>query len=228
MPTPERIIEVLNRLREYISRALADGALVLLDNNADGRLNSQENERQISDALRLYAHSSEWFRDNELAIEVAEPRFWYDFCVRGPHSLFVPVNVKVSTFQTADNVSSKMGLFYALTGVDPSSVRLNSWEHFCQNLAEHLGRDQSADYYFIAVNKTDPGDVIWTGLKLLQSLRPNGSNPPYQCKWADNRVRVERTFDEAANFILSVVRESFYRGANSLVSFDRHLARFAR
>lgn len=222
MPTPERTSTVLDRLQSYLSSALTANALALGSSNQDGRLNSQENERQISDALRLFTHSNDWFRDAGLSIEVAEPRFWYDFCVRGP-GLFIPVNVKVSSFVSADNVSSKEGLFYALTGHDPKTININSWELFCKRLAENFRGDEAADYYFMVISKATPGDVFWTTLKSLSSLRASGSNYPYQCCWADNRVRTNRTFDEASRFLLSVVRASFAKGAEPLTSFDRHL-----
>jgi len=225
MPIPERTTFILDRLSTYLASALAEGALTLGRTNADGRVNSQENERQISDALRLFTHSNDWFRGEGLSIEVAEPRFWYDFCVRG-NDLFIPVNVKVSTFQSADNLSSKEGLFYALTGADPKIVNINSWESFCSHLAENLGRNQDADYYFLAVSKIDPGEVFWTTLKSLANLRSSGSNYPYQCCWADNRVRHVRSFGESASFLLGVVRESFAKGAEPLRSFDRHLREF--
>lgn len=111
MPTPARIVVILDLLRNYLAGALSDRALSLDTPNQDGRVNSQENERQISHALRLFTHSNEWFRLEGLSIEVADPRFWHDFCVRGPGDLFIPVNVKVSTFLSADNLSSKEGLF---------------------------------------------------------------------------------------------------------------------
>jgi hypothetical protein len=136
------------------------------------------------------------------------------------------VNVKVSTFQSADNLSSKEGLFYALTGTNPKAVFINSWETFCAHLAGNLGRNPDADYYFLAVSKLKPGDVFWTTLKSLSNLRSSGSNYPYQCCWGDNRERHERSFEESVGFLLSVVRESFAKGAEPLQSFDRHLRIF--
>jgi len=225
MVSSDRTVVILDRLRLYLAGALGDGTLALDAANADGRVNSQENERQISHALRLFTHSNDWFKHEGYTLEVAEARYWFDFCVRGK-DLFIPVNVKVSTFQSADNLSSKEGLFYALTGVDPKTVNINSWEHFCQHLADNLGRDPNADYFFMAVSKTDPGDVFWTTLKNLKVLRSSGSNPPYQCQWAANRERQERTPQEAAHFLLTTLRQSFVKGADPLLSFDRHLQRF--
>lgn len=105
-------------------------------------------------------------------------------------------------------------------------MNINSWEHFCLHLAANLGRDPAADYYFMAVSKIDRGDVFWTTLKSLKVLRSSGSNPPYQCQWAANRERQARRPDEAAHFLLTTLRQSFVKGADPLLSFDRHLQRF--
>ena len=223
MPVPAETSIVLNRLTEYLSHALKDGTLVLLRDNQDGRINSQENERQVSHALRLFTHSNDWFKKAGYTLEVSDARYWYDFCVRGPEGLFIPVNVKVSTLESADNLSSKEGLFYALTGIDPCSVFINAWEKFCSRMAEHMGTVPEADYYFLVVSKVDPGDVFWTSLKSLKKLSANGSNPPYQAKWSANRERVERTNEEATQFLLAIMRQSFLKGANPLLSFDKHL-----
>lgn len=226
MPVPAQILVVLDRLTEYLSHALKDGTLVLLNDNQDGRVNSQENERQISHALRLFTHSNDGFKNDGYAIEVSDARYWYDFCVRGPGNLFIPVNVKVSTLTSADNLSSKEGLFYALTGVDPCTVFINAWEPFCSRMSEFLGKNPEADYYFLVVSKVDPGDVFWTSLKSLKQLRANGSNPPYQAKWSANRDRIERTNEEATQFLLAIMRQSFLKGANPLLSFDKHLDKY--
>ena len=93
-------------------------------------------------------------------------------------------------------------------------------------MAEHLGQVPDADYYFLCVNKSHPGDVIWTSLKSLQVLRASGSNPPYQCRWAANRERQERTQEETIAFLLPILRKSFVKGANPLLSFDKHLQQF--
>lgn len=222
MSTPSQSVAILDRLQCYLSEALESDALSLLNSNEDGRLNSQENEKQLSDALRYYALSNDWFKQEKLRIEVAPARFWYDFAVHGP-DLFLPVNIKVSTFRSQDNLSSKKGLFFALTGVDPKTLNINSWENFCRELAVHLDCDTEHDYYFLAVNKMVTGDVFWTSLKSLSDLRPNGSNPPYQCRWSNNRERIRRSSDEAAYFLLKALRESFERGARPLISFNTHL-----
>lgn len=215
---------VLDRLRSYLSEAIQTNRLVLSRSTRDGRVDSQENERQISQALEYFSLSNEWFRKNLLALEVAPPRYWYDFSIKGPNGLFLPVNVKVSALKTADNISSKEGLFYALTGVQPVGRSINSWESFCQSLSGLLNSDPSADYYFLVIGKSSPGEVFWTSLKKVQELVPNGNNPPFQCHWGRNKVRSERGDAEAQQYILRTLRETFRLRSEALNSFDRHLS----
>ena len=120
-------------------------------------------------------------------------------------------------------MSSKEGVFFALTGIKPNEVRINSWELFCEQLGLHLGKDPDADYYFLVVSKQPDGGVFWTSLKQIETLVPNGNNPPFQCNWGRNRNRIERSNVDAQKYILSVLRETFVLRAEALNSFKRHL-----
>lgn len=213
---------ILDSLASYLSKSLNTGSLNLDKSQADGRLNSQMNERQISDALRLYALANEQFQSEQRTIQIAPPRFWYDFLVAGP-DLFLPVNVKVSSLEGNDNLSSKEGVFYALTGVDPKQVKINDWDRYCEAVGQHLAEDPDADYYFLVINKSQQGDVFWTSLKRLPELTPNGNNPPFQCNWSKNRLRTERTHADAQAYILGVLRQTFVLRAKALESFDNYI-----
>lgn len=217
---PEKLLE---ELREYLSTALESGVMKLTRRGGDGRIDSQDNERQISHALKLHAISSRWQQTRGLAIELAPDRHWFDFEIKGNGGLFIPVNVKVSALRTSDNLSSKEGVFYALTGVDPASVNINDWERFCEQLALHLGTVPEADYYFMVISKTTPGDVFWTSLKRIRELVPNGNNPPFQCKWKQNRDHATRSEAEAREYVLQILHETFVLRAKALESFERHL-----
>lgn len=214
---------VLDNLVRYLSSSLGSGSLALDKSQTDGRLNSQMNERQISDALRLYAHANEQFQTAGLSIEIAPARFWYDFAIHG-NGTFLPVNVKVSTFEGNDNLSSKEGVFYALTGVDPKAVKINDWERYCEAVGTHLGTHPSADYYFLVINKNLAGDAFWTSLKRLPELTPNGNNPPFQCNWSKNRAHKPLDQASAQRYILGVLRQTFVLRAKALESFDLHIS----
>lgn len=218
-PTSENI---LNLLRDYLARSMQESTLQLDRSQADGRLNSQANERQISQALQLFGVANESFQTAQLKVEVSPPRHWFDFCIKGPHT-FLPVNVKVSSLEGNDNLSSKEGVFFALTGIDPKQVKINDWERYCEAIGTHLAEDPAADYYFLVVNKKIPGDVFWTSLKRLPELTPNGNNPPFQCNWSKNRTHANRSPAEAENYILSCLRQTFVLRAKALESFDAHI-----
>jgi hypothetical protein len=213
---------ILDNLTGYLSRSLRSETLLLDRSQNDGRLNSQRNERQISDALQLYALANEQFGQAGCSIGVAPPRFWYDFLVSGP-GIYLPVNVKVSALEGNDNLSSKEGVFYALTGVDPRRERINDWERYCEAIGRNLGTAPDADYYFLVINKAIAGDVFWTSLKRLPELTPNGNNPPFQCNWSRNRKLAQRSADEAQSYILGILRQTFVLRAKALDSFDKHV-----
>lgn len=215
MTTPEAI---LDRIQNHLSEALRDNIVQLAHDGGDGRVDSQKSEAEITKTLALQFRTDQYFRDNGLSFEPAPARHWYDFRVRGPNELFLPVNVKISSFRGSDNLSSKEGLFYAMTGVDPKKVPhaknpkrpwgINSWEPYCAAMAHHFGANKSADYYFLVINKRDVGNVFWTSLRQMATLDPNGSNLPYQANWAKNMQRVERTWEESAAFLMGVFREA--------------------
>ncbi|THF67110.1 hypothetical protein E6C76_01610 [Pseudothauera nasutitermitis] len=201
---------ILGELEHYLSAALRAGDLRLSNAQGDGRSNSSEDERRISSALRFFAHANQAFKQHGLSIEIAPPRCWYDFLVRNEdESVWLPVNVKVTAMRGQDNISSKEGLFYAVTGIRPERIGLNNWERYCEAVAEHLDPDTTADYYFLVVSKNDVGHVFWTSLKQINRVVPNGNNPPFQCAWRDNQVRVERPPREAVARLLGVLGETF-------------------
>lgn len=214
--------QILDLLCNYLSRSMQEEKLLLDRSQADGRLNSQANERQISQALELFGLANESFQTAGLVVEVSPPRFWFDFCIKGP-GIFLPVNVKVSSLEGNDNLSSKEGVFFALTGVDPKKVKINDWERYCEAIGTHLATQPNADYYFLVVNKQSPGDIFWTSLKNLPELTPNGNNPPFQCNWSKNRFRANRAREDAENYILNTLRQTFVLRAKALESFDAHI-----
>lgn len=218
-PSPEDILELL---RNYIARSMQQSKLQLDRSQSDGRLNSQANERQISQALELFGLANERFQEAQLKVEVSPPRHWFDFCIKGPNT-FLPVNVKVSSLEGNDNLSSKEGVFFALTGIDPKQAKINDWERYCEAIGSNLATQPTADYYFLVVNKKTPGDVFWTSLKRLPALTPNGNNPPFQCNWSKNREHAQRSREEAERYILGCLRQTFVLRAKALESFDAHI-----
>jgi hypothetical protein len=203
---------------------IAQADLVMETRSADGRVNSALSEKLVIKKLK------EKFPTVE---EPMRERHWWDFCVTDESGAWFPVNVKITETITADNLSSKEGLFYALTGIDPvvSRISINSWGSFFKNLKKSLIEDATKDYYFLVVDKRPDSlekPLSWiASLKTLNTLTPNGNNLPFQCRWADNKIPHERSESESRFFLLSHLSKSIKLRANILDEFIAEFPDFA-
>ncbi len=160
----------------------------------DGRLNSSVNEEEILNTIK---HS--------FPIQLSKAREWWDFSFE-ENDIFYPVNLKITTTKTADNLNCKLGIYYALCGLLPTFNNEIAWEKYFQKLHKDLGKNTDRDYYFLIINKNDPKDIFINSLKGIQTLQPN--NLPFQCKWDNNREIIQRDFYGSKNSILSALAES--------------------
>ncbi len=192
-----------------ICNYLSETKLHLSSQFSDGRINASINEDEILKAL-------------ELKFDFIRPRAraWYDFAVE-ENQEFYPINIKVTDTTHADNLNCKLGIYYALTGIIPSFPNETGWLSFFERLKEDFGTNENKDYYFLIINKKDPADVYCTTLKGLQTLQPNGNNLPFQCKWNDNRTIKNRSFTEAADFILKMFGNSIKLRSDIYFNFKR-------
>lgn len=181
----------------------------LSQESRDGRINSAFNEDEIVRIL-----------EQNFAINRPNMRDWFDFSF-SENEIFYPVNIKVSTTKTADNLNCKLGIYYALTGQFPPFNNGVVWDTYFHNLSQNI-QENSKDYYFLIVNKENPSDVFAATLKSLQILVPNGNNLPFQAKWDDNRKLVQRDFKQAKNFILGVFEESLKLRADAYFCFKKY------
>ncbi len=165
----------------------------------DGRLNSSINEEEILNTIKHFP------------IQLPKAREWWDFSFK-KNDIFYPVNIKITTTKTADNLNCKLGIYYALCGLVPEFNNEIAWEKYFQKLHKDLGTNTNRDYYFLIINKNDPKDIFINSLKGIQTLQPN--NLPFQCKWDNNREIVQRNFIESKNFILSALAKSVTLRAN--------------
>lgn len=181
---------MLNILDEAVS-ILRQRPISLLNESDDGRVNSISNEDQIINLLKYHMGNK---------IEKPSIRQWYDIkLVDGYEELYVNVKVSDLSNNAADNLSSKLGMGYALTGMTKMPI---SWDEFNNMLADNLRTGY--DYYFLVVDKSCQGNVFWTSLKRINILQPNGSNLPFQCNWARNITPSGRSEIEAMKYILGI------------------------
>lgn len=221
---------ILDILKDYLRKALGEGVITLVSTGAgNARADSRANEQLIGNSLRAFALGHPLFSQGGFTFDVTINGKWYDFLVKSAdESIWLPINLKVSSLRGNDNLSSKAGLFYALTGVRPQGGVIRNWDLFCQNVAASVKKtDCSADYYFLVVDKdasVAPTErVFWTSLLQLQRVTPNGSNPPFQCKWRENKVRASRSRSVAVDHLLDVIGGTFVLRAKALDSFKQYV-----
>ena len=183
---------------------------ISISKKRDGRLASTEDEDTVFDLL------VEKF-GTENIIREPKNRWWWDYTVFG-----YPVNFKSSTYSTADNFSSKGAILYALTNLPDKEIdKMNScgWKKFQNALKNNSNEDNGRDYYIISLNKVT-NEVHLSSLKTLTKIVPNGSNLPFQIKWADNLQPVQRTHRQAYEFLVECYKQSVFQKINAHDGFE--------
>ena len=187
MNLPEELIEAV----EYLS-----GIVTISSRHEDGRINSIEDEDMVLELL-----SEQYGEENVIK---PPPRSWWDLKLFGYHT-----NIKSSDFtnSASDNFSSKTAMLFALTDLPESEVEINGWQKWQTALKNNSGTENNRDYYIIVIDKST-GNVYLQTLKSLQVLTPNGNNLPFQINWARNTEIVERTYEEAYEFLVGYLKQS--------------------
>ena len=197
-----------------ICQYLCDKKIALSCITSDGRLNAAINESEIIAIIQ-----------EKFDIYVPRSRAWYDLAIEDGEN-FLPVNIKVTDTTHADNLNCKLGLYYALTGRKPSFQNEIGWLPFFEELSKNFGYDKTHDYYFLVVNKSNRNDIFCTTLKSLKTLQPNGNNLPFQSRWRDNREPQCRTFESAAEMLLTTLGQSIKLRADVYFNFKRYFPQY--
>lgn len=174
----------------WICEQLSSKNLKMTHSSRDGRVNSIMDEKIVIAAIHDILLEGDY--------EDVPERSKEDIKLFGR-----PVNIKITSLKGRDNVSSNEGLVYALTGKHCAP----NWPSIGKAL-NSKDIDKTVDYYFLVVNKENPTDIFWTSFKQLKKGYPNGSNLPFQVKWEENRERVERSYEEAWDFLTGLMLQS--------------------
>ncbi|WP_334087200.1 restriction endonuclease [Helicobacter typhlonius] len=201
--------QVIPHLLIQIVDFLKKSPVALSKQSRDGRINSAFNEDEIFKCL-----------ETNFAINRPNMRDWVDFSFE-ENNIFYPVNIKVSTTKTTDNLNCKLGIYYALTGKIQPFGNGVSWDCYFKSLKENI-QQNSKDYYFLIINKDNSSDVFATSLKNLESILPNGNNLPFQAKWDNNRKLINRDFESAKAFLLGTFEESLKLRADAYLHFKKY------
>lgn len=202
MPIPQELIN--------IQQFLTSDTFSLSRATNDWRINSAVNEDEIKTRIK-----------SRFTIVEARARERYDFAIQSAdHTKYYYVNIKVTETTNADNLNCKLWVYYALTWRIPPFKNEVNWNDYLRHLKNDM-QETSEDYYFLIVNKNNTRDIFVTWLKWLSSLQVNWNNLPFQAKWDDNRVYVERTYEEAKQFLLGTFWDSLRNRADAYFTFQR-------
>lgn len=204
---PQELLNIRNFLSNY--------DFTLSHTSSDWRIDSAINEWEITNIL-----------SKNFNILLPRDRERYDFAIQS-WNRFYPVNIKVSDTTHNDNLNCKLWIYYALTWKLPNFPNETSRENFLTKLKQDL-QDNSADYYFLVINKTNLSDIILTSLKWLESLVPNWNNLPFQCQRNNNRRFIVRDFSEIKAFILTTFWDSIQKRASVFLLFDKLFHEYIR
>lgn len=190
----------------------------MISGNETQRIDSAKNHVVILDSL-------EQQRQFEITLSDNPSAGWYSFEVARDRGTSLPVKIKVSSFSREDNLNCKLGIYHALTGQRPEFTDKIGWDHYFQLLKHNLDPSCEEDFYFLVVNRTDTSDVFCNSLKGITTLRPNGSNLPFQCNWNDNRKPNQlRSNVEATEYILNTLRESARLRAEMYHGYEKYFS----
>lgn len=150
-------------------------------NIKDGRISSAIQEDIV---IKILCDN---FKDR---IRVPGVRMWYDFLIYDYILGWLPVNIKITTTKTNDNVCNIAGLVHSYTNteLDYNSHYKNG--KMSKILIECIKNGKlntkNKDYYFLVINKTN-NEVIVNSLRGLSHIFPNINNLPFQVKWDLNK-----------------------------------------
>jgi hypothetical protein len=220
--------EINHVLVSFLQQARQQG-IITLTTTGNHQADSAINQKIIGDSLRAFTAGHPLFVENGLRFEVEpSPRHWYDFLIRSDDdTVWLPINLKVSSCLGRDDLSSKEGLFYAVTGIRPQDVQIRGWDNYFGQLASHVKLfGCAADYYYLVVDKSSidsEQSVFWTSLLQLQRVHPNGNRPPFQCNWSENRERATWSRQRAIGNLLTALNATVELRAEARDSCHKYL-----
>lgn len=206
----------MSKILEKISDCLKNIDFDLSEENRDGRINSAVNEDELLSIIK----------PRFPLIEYPKKRDWKDFSFE-ENGQYIPVNIKITKTDTTDNLNCKVGIYYALTGKIPNFDNQIDWGNYLKNLRQDI-TPNNKDYYFLIINKNDSKDIYTTSLKTINKIVPNGNNLPFQARWDENKYAINRSFDEARDYLLQTMGKSFKLRSRVYDQFIEYFPEFKR
>jgi len=190
----------LQRIRQYLIGA----NITLSPETTDGRNDSVNDEKIVIDKL-IENFGTERFR-------LPPPRFWYDILIKDLHFGWIPVNIKSSKCQSADNCGNLSICVYSYTDEQMDLDAQYNNGIMCTVLLNKIQTNGynyniKRDYYFLVINKQDTSDIIINSCKGLSSLTSNNNNLPFQINWGNNREYIYKPIKKCIQQLVTCIQK---------------------
>jgi adenine-specific DNA-methyltransferase len=154
---------------------------IFLKKESDGRSQSANLEAEVLSAIKFHLLE----KHPKWNIELSKARAFYDLKING-----IYINLKLTAGKTADNSSSKKGIFYSITGQDSSYPASSTWNTFFTMLQQAKAqgrfkqvREKASEYHYLVIHKTT-GAVLFKPIFDIHTYKSNPSND-LQIQWSN-------------------------------------------
>lgn len=178
------------RLKEALQEISATILAILTKKKEeDGRSQSANLEAQILTLLKghLLQKYPSW------SIELSKARAFYDLKING-----IYINLKLTAGKTADNSSSKKGIYYSITGQESCYPASSNWNTFYKMLQQAKAqghfkkvREKASEYHYLVIHKTT-GAAIFKPIFDIHTYKSNPSND-LQIHWNNEFAHADHT-----------------------------------
>lgn len=166
----------------------------------DGRTQSSIQEDYIIKLLQTMKEYN-WYIPNI--------RWWFDIAIILNENRFIPINIKITNMNTADNIGNYSIIAYSMTNYE---MKYNiQYTNTILNLFENKSvvfEETERDYWFLIISKSfkehKSNKIFVNSFKGISEITPNYINLPFQIKWNNNLEYKPKTTNE----MFKLIRES--------------------
>lgn len=172
------------------------------DVTKDGRVNSSIDEKSVIEIL---------IKKFEKRIIIPKIRMWYDILLYDYIYGWIPVNIKITTMNTSDNIGNLATCVYSYSDEYLDLNKSYNNGKMSEILFEKLknkkyNKNHKKDYYFIVLNKNNK-DIIINSIKGLTNLTPNINNLPFQICWNKNRKFIYKNINDCIKQFITCLKK---------------------
>lgn len=192
---------IMYKIQKYLK---TKSCLTFTNQSLDGRINSCLDEEKV---IKLLVEKF------NIRIKQPQKRMWYDLLAFDYTYGWIPINIKITTTMTSDNIGNLAICVYAYTDENLNLHNNKSYTNGEMSIILHnklknkeFNKNNKKDYYFIVLNKSN-NDVIVNSVKGLEYLTPNINNLPFQVLWNKNKIFQYKNIKQRIQLFINCIQK---------------------